>query len=84
MARDEPQIACRPHAEGLDAMDAQALDMARATFTAGMQYAPKDHLLHMGMGQVTSMMRDGPVMMDCLATASRRYPSSHKAAMTLG
>mmetsp|Transcript_13203 Transcript_13203/g.19751 ORF Transcript_13203/g.19751 Transcript_13203/m.19751 type:complete len:205 (-) Transcript_13203:61-675(-) len=64
------------HAEGLDAMDAQALDMAR--------YAPKDHLLHMGMGQVASMMRDGPVMMDCLATASRYYPSSHKAAMTLG
>mmetsp|Transcript_13749 Transcript_13749/g.20014 ORF Transcript_13749/g.20014 Transcript_13749/m.20014 type:complete len:505 (-) Transcript_13749:39-1553(-) len=84
VARDEPQIARRTHAEGLDAMHAQALDMARAAFTAGLQYAPKDHLLHMGVGQVASMMRDGPVMMDCLATASRYYPSSHKAAMTLG
>ncbi len=84
IAKDEPQIARRVHAEGLDAIDANALDFARGAFEAGLKYAPKDHLLHMGIGQVASMVGNDEEALKCLTQAAKYYPPSYKAAVTAG
>jgi tetratricopeptide (TPR) repeat protein len=98
IAKHEPQIARRCHADGLFAMNEQKLEEAMEAFEAGLSKAPNDHLLHMGIGQIASIYSNNPNLdiphhkrkeMDqlstqCLDKASKLYPPSLKANIALG
>lgn len=96
IAKQEPQIARRCHAEGLYAINAQKLDKAMDEFQTGLSFSPNDHLLHMGIGQIASIYSSNQdldektrnemtqLSMDCLSISSTLYPPSHNAAIALG
>lgn len=84
IAKNEPQIARRTHAEGLDLIQSNLLPEAKSCFEAGLTAAPDDHLLHMGLGQIASMRGEERESFRRLSKASKLYPSSHKAAMAAG
>jgi tetratricopeptide (TPR) repeat protein len=84
IAKDEPQIARRTHAQGLEFLHSNALNEAKLEFEAGLNAAPNDHLLHMGLGQIASMKGDEKESLNRLTKASMLYPASHKAGMAAG
>jgi len=84
IAKNEVQVARRAHAEGLYRLDSKNLSEAVTAFDTGLKYAPNDHVLHMGKGQIASIRGNEQESMDCLAKAATYYPASHKAAMTFG
>jgi len=93
IAKDEPQIARRCHAEGLLAIsDERNLDKATTAFDAGLSVAPNDHLLHMGIGQIASIKSSihgddnsyEQISFECLAKAAKSYPPSLKASIAMG
>lgn len=84
IAKNEVQVARRAHAEGLDGIGSNNLSEAVTAFDTGLKYAPNDHVLHMGKGQIASIRGNEQESMDRLAKAAKYYPASHKAAMTLG
>jgi tetratricopeptide (TPR) repeat protein len=84
LARDEPQIARRCHAMGLECIHDGDLDGAAAAFEAGLTVAPLDHKLIMGRGQVCSMKGDDRGAFRCLDEASKVYPLDHAASIAMG
>ena len=84
LARDEPQIARRCHAMGLESIHEGDLDGAEAAFEAGLSASPMDHKLIMGRGQVCSMRGDDRGAFRCLDEASKMYPLDHAAGIAMG
>mmetsp|Transcript_34471 Transcript_34471/g.75444 ORF Transcript_34471/g.75444 Transcript_34471/m.75444 type:complete len:496 (-) Transcript_34471:137-1624(-) len=84
LARAEPQVARRCHAAGLDGIADGDLDGAMAAFDAGLTAAPRDHLLHMGRGQVHDARGNGKGAFSCLDVAAECYPLSYKAGIAMG
>merc|ERR1719291_1532606 len=85
LSKNEIQIARRTHAVGLELLDDPNLaDNAKVAFEAGLSVAPNDHILHMGLGQIAHMRGEEEESIFRLMKASKLYPPSHKAAMTIG
>jgi len=84
LARDEPQVARRSHAVGLECIHEKDLEGAEAAFEAGLSVAPADHKLIMGRGQVCSMRGNDRVAFRCLDEASKVYPLDHAAGIAMG
>lgn len=49
LAEDEPQLAKRFHAQGMNAMDQNDYDLAESCFQSGLKEAPCDHVLRMSL-----------------------------------
>ena len=84
LARDEPQVARRSHAMGLQCIYEKDLEGAEAAFEAGLSVAPADHKLIMGRGQVCSMRGNDREAFRCLDEASKVYPLDHAAGIAMG
>lgn len=94
ISKNELQIARRTHAQGLELLQDNDPNpnsnnllnkQAKLAFEAGLSVAPNDHILHMGLGQIAHIRGDEEdESLYRLMKASKLYPPSHKAAMTLG
>jgi tetratricopeptide (TPR) repeat protein len=84
LCRDQPELARRCHAKGLDLMDSGDLDSAEVVFRVGLQVAPTDHLLLMGLGQIASMKGMEEESFRYLELVARSYPLAHKAHIAMG
>lgn len=84
LAKDEPQIARRCHAMGLESIHDGDLDGAEAAFEAGLSVSPMDHKLIMGRGQVCSMRGNDVGAFRSLNEASKVYPLDHAAGIAMG
>lgn len=84
LCRDQPELARRCHAKGLDLMDSGDLDSAEVVFRVGLQVAPTDHLLLMGLGQIASMKGKEEESFRYLDLVARSYPLAHKAHIAMG
>lgn len=84
ISKNELQIARRVHAYGLEFIESKSLNDAKLAFEAGLNAAPNDHLLHMGLGRIASMRGEDEESFQRLIKSSSLYPASHTAAMVAG
>lgn len=84
LAKEEPQIARRCHADGLSAIDDKDLESARSFFLTGLSESPSDHLLHMGLGSIASIQGDRRQAYKCLDRAGGCYPLDRKVTLSKG
>jgi len=84
VARTEPQFARRCHAYGIRASDGGYVDEAEAAFTAGLRFAPRDHLLLTSLGGVHFSRRNIKMAKKYLITAGDTYTLCHKALISQG
>lgn len=84
VAKNQPELARRCHARGMEERDQGILEQAKATFQAGLSVAPRDHLLHTSLGGVYMAEGNEAAARTCLAFAAQGYDHCTKANMALG
>lgn len=84
IAKNEPQLARRCHAMGLNFAEDGELEKARGAFEAGLSLAPNDHLLRQSLGRVHSKRNNQREARRCLNVAARDYRNCHASSITLG
>ena len=96
IAKNEPQIARRLHASSLYEIRSNNLIEAEESLRAGLKYAPKDHLLTLGLGQIAAIKSNDENLeqstrkmeyenyFNYLQEAVEKYPYSFKSLIAMG
>lgn len=84
LAKNAPQLARRCHNEGMHKKREGKMDEAANSFMAGLNIAPRDHLLHLGIGSVHMAKGDKAASQVCLKKSSEFYHLSQQPLISLG